>query len=191
MRVPSVQMAPLPAALGGRGLVAWRLERTRYRTTWQSAEGAYLVGGRWSSRGRRVLYASLDPATTVVEVAVHKGFHVLDTVSHTLLSLEVDPTGVHVVQPDDVPNPHWLGPGTVSVGQQRFGDALLDQHALVVVPSVVSARSWNLLIHVEAAAGRFRLRHEERFALDTRLNAPATAAPSPPTAPPPAESARR
>ncbi|WP_310461716.1 RES domain-containing protein [Sphaerotilus sp.] len=189
--VPGVQMAPLPAALGGRGLVAWRLERTRYRTTWQSAEGAYLVGGRWSSRGRRVLYASLDPSTTVVEVAVHKGFHVLDTVPHTLLSLEVDPAGVHVVQPDDVPNPHWLSPGTVSVGQQRFGDALLDRHALVVVPSVVSARSWNLLIHVEAAAGRFRLRHEERFALDTRLNAPATAAPAPPTAPPPAESAHR
>jgi hypothetical protein len=26
-----------------------------------------------------VLYTSLDPATTVVEVAVQKGFHVLDT----------------------------------------------------------------------------------------------------------------
>jgi RES domain-containing protein len=165
----TLAMAPLPAALGGTGLVAWRLERTRHMATWHRAEGAYLVGGRWSSRGRRVLYASLDPATTVVEVAVHKGFNVLDTVPHTLLALDIDPAGVHTVSPDDVPNPHWLHPGTVSAGQQRFGDDLLDRHPIAVVPSVVSSRSWNLLIDVDAAAGRFRLRGEARFALDTRL----------------------
>lgn len=166
-------MTPLPAALGGgAGLVAWRLERTRHASTWHTAEGAYLVGGRWSSRGRRVLYASLDPATTIVEVAVHKGFAALDTVAHALLELHVEPAGVHVVTPDAVPNPHWLHPGTVSAGQQRFGDALLDAHPIAVVPSVVSARSWNLLIHVDAAQGRFRLAGQEAFALDTRLAAP-------------------
>ncbi|KAF1048795.1 RES family NAD+ phosphorylase [Xylophilus sp.] len=165
-------MTPLPAALGGgSGLAAWRLEQARHAPAWNTAEGAYRVGGRWSSPGRRVLYASLDPATTIVEVAVHKGFDTLDTVAHALLRLEVDPWGVHVVQPDAIPNPHWLHPGTVSRGQQRFGDALLDAHPIAVVPSVVSARSWNLLIRVDAAAGRFSLALQEPFALDTRLAA--------------------
>ena len=94
-------MTPLPAALGGGPgkLVAWRLERERYAPDWARAEGAFLVGGRWSSAGRRVIYASLDPATTIMEVAVHKGFNTLDVVAHTRLELEVDATDARVVQP--------------------------------------------------------------------------------------------
>ena len=162
-------MTPLPAALGGTGLVAWRLERDRHLPTWDTAEGAFLVGGRWSPAGRRVLYASLDPATTILEVAVHAGFDVLDTVAHTLLALNVDATRVHVVQPSDIPNASWLRPGTVSADQQKFGDGLLAEHPLVVVPSVVSTRSWNLLIDVEGAAGLFGLKAKEPLALDPRL----------------------
>ena len=47
-------MTPLPAALGGTRLVAWRLETTRHFSTWDTAQGAFLAGGRWSSVGRRV-----------------------------------------------------------------------------------------------------------------------------------------
>lgn len=164
-------MTPLPAALGGSGLVAWRLERERYLPDWARAEGAFQVGGRWSSAGRRVLYTALDPATAILEVAVHKGFTTLDTVPHALLALDIDPARVHVIQPDAVPNPLWLHPGTVSPNQQKFGDALLDQHPLLLLPSVVSRHSWNLLIHMPAADGLYALRHQERFGLDTRLAA--------------------
>lgn len=162
-------MTPLPAALGGSGLMVWRLERDKHLPTWDSAEGAFLVGGRWSSAGRRVLYTSLDPATTILEVAVHTGFNVLDTVPHTLLGLTVDPAGVHIVARCDIPNPNWLRPGTVSLNQQKFGDALLDQYPLVVLPSVVSTGSWNLMIDVSKADGLFVLKDQEPFALDPRL----------------------
>jgi RES domain-containing protein len=162
-------VTPLPAALGGTGLAVWRLERDKHLPTWDSAEGAFLVGGRWSSAGRRVLYTSLDPATTIVEVAVHTGFNVLDTVPHTLLWLSVDPAGVHIVEPSDIPNPNWLRPGTVSPNQQKFGDGLLERHPLVVLPSVVSTHSWNLMIDITKAAGLFALKNKEPFALDPRL----------------------
>ena len=169
-------MTPLPGALGGKVLVAWRLETTRHLPTWQTAHGAFLVGGRWSPAGRRVLYTSLDPSTAIVEVGVHKGFDTLDTVPHTLLEIEFsDPAPVHVVDPATVANPHWLHPGAVSTGQQAFGDSLLASHPLVVLPSVVSSHSWNLLIDVASAAGLFKLRRREPFALDPRLNP--TAAP--------------
>ena len=121
-------MTPLSAALGGSGLVAWRLERDRHLPTWDRAEGAFLVGGRWSSAGRRVLYTSLDPATTILEVAVHASFDMLDTVAHTLLALNVEAAGVHVVQPSNISNASWLRPGTVNRNQQKFGDGLPDQH---------------------------------------------------------------
>jgi len=117
-----------------------------------------------------VLYTSVDPATAILEVAVHTGFKVLDTVPHTLLELSVKPAGVHIVQPADIPRPSWLRPGTVSIEQQQFGDHLLDDHAIVLVPSVVSTRSWNLLINMNNAAGLVSLSNQEAFALDPRLH---------------------
>lgn len=162
-------MTPLPAGLGASGLVVWRLEREKHFPTWTMAEGAFLVGGRWSSAGQRVIYAALDPATAILEVAVHKGFNVLDSVSHRLLAINIAAAPVEVVQSSDVPNPHWLNPGAVSPNQQKFGDALLASHPLVIVPSVVSRHSWNLLINTGTAAALFGLGSVERFALDPRL----------------------
>jgi RES domain-containing protein len=166
-------LTPLPAALGGTGLVTWRLETSRHFPTWRTAQGAFLVGGRWSSAGRRVLYTSLDPSTAIVEVGVHKGLETLDTVAHTLLEIEIlAPKRVHVVDLATIPNPHWLRPGAVSAGQQAFGDALLAVHPMVVLPSVVSSHSWNLLVDLTAAPGLCNLRRSEQFALDPRLNPP-------------------
>jgi RES domain-containing protein len=152
-------------------LVTWRLETTRHFATWQTAEGAFLFGGRWSSPNRRVLYTSLDPSTAILEVAVHKGLNTLDAVAHTLIQIEIlTPKRVFKVDPASVPNANWLRPGTVSKAQQLFGDALLKAHPMVRIPSVVSTHSWNLLIDVDAAARQFKLRSSEAFALDPRLN---------------------
>jgi RES domain-containing protein len=93
----------------------------------------------------------------------------LDRVPHTLLGIGIEPSRVHVVAPPEVPDPSWLRPGTVGRAQQRHGDALLDGHPLVVLPSAVSTRSWNLLIDVTSAAGLFALEEQVPFALDPRL----------------------
>jgi RES domain-containing protein len=161
-------VTPLPA-----DLLAWRLDMADFAATWDGGEGAYRVGGRWNGPGVRAVYCSVDPATAILEVAVHKGFRVLDTVAHVLTAARiVDPAGVHVVQPDDVPNPNWLRPGIPSAGQQAFGNALLAQHAFVLLPSVVSLHSWNLIFAHGRAAGRYALLAQERFALDPRLHPP-------------------
>jgi RES domain-containing protein len=164
-------VTPLPAALGGKELVAWRLDRAEFAPSWDSGEGAYRQGGRWNNKGIRAVYCALDPATAILEVAVHKGFAVLDTQPHVMTSMVIDaPEEVHVVQPDDVPNPNWLRPGIPSAGQRAFGDALLTRHKFVVIPSAVSSRSWNLVFVAGLAGDSYRLRAQERFALDTRLN---------------------
>ena len=165
-------MMPLPAALGGASeLVAWRLDWTRHAASWDSGKGARLDGGRWNSLGRPAVYASLDPATTILERAVHTGFALLDSVPHVLTSLRiVEPTWVHVVLPAEVPNGNWLRSGAVSAGQQAFGDALLAAHAFVVLPSVVSAQSWNVVFDPVRAGRGYALIAQEPFALDTRLN---------------------
>lgn len=163
-------MTPLPSALGGGGeVVVWRLDKEIYAPTWQTGEGAYRAGGRWSTAGHRVVYCALDPATAILEVAVHAGFKVLDTVAHNMVRATVpDLTSVHRVKPEDVPNPNWLRPGDPSVYQQGFGDDLLKKHGVVVIPSVVSTNSWNMIFTDTEAAKLIDIK-QERFALDTRF----------------------
>jgi RES domain-containing protein len=164
-------VTPLPAALGGTDLVAWRLDRDQHAATWNSGEGAFRFGGRWNSPGVRVVYCALDPATAILEVAVHKGFDVLDTERHVLTALTItQPAGVHVVDPGKVPNRNWLISGIESAGQQQFGDALLAAHKFVVIPSAVSSHSWNLLFVAATATGAYQVQQQEPFALDTRLH---------------------
>lgn len=171
-------MTPLPAALGGKELVAWRLDREKHAASWDSGEGAFQVGGRWNSAGVRAVYCALDPATSILEVAVHKGFTVLDTDPHVITRLCVDAgSDIRIVEPSDIPNPNWLKPGVPSAGQREFGDKLLATHPFVLIPSVVSAFSWNLLFVATNATGLYRLIEQHPFALDTRLNPPAKTKP--------------
>lgn len=164
-------MTPLPPPLGTGEFTFWRLDQAKFASTWDSGEGSYLAGGRWSSRGVRCVYAALDPATAILEVAVHKKFSVLDVVAHVLSRATVtDLSQVRVVAPADVPNPNWLVPGVPSAGQQAFGDALLKAHAFVVIPSVVSRRSWNVIFDPVRARGLYGAVEQEPFGLDTRLH---------------------
>lgn len=119
------------------------------------------------------MYASADPATAILEMAVHKGFRTLDTVPHTLTGALISNTStIYTIDERTVPNLNWLIPGMPSDGQQQFGDSLLAQYPFVLVPSTVSKHSWNILINPELAKGLYRVVTQERFGLDTRLNLP-------------------
>lgn len=165
-------MTPLPPPLGPGGLLLWRIDAARHAVAWATGEGAFRVGGRWNAPGVRAVYASLDPATATIEVAVHKGFRVLDTEPHVLTSARIaDPSAVHVVRPEDVPNPNWLNPGAPNPNQQAFGDALLAAHRLVVIPSVAARHSWNVIFDAARAGSALADVAQVRFALDPRLQA--------------------
>jgi RES domain-containing protein len=167
-------MMPLPPPLGSGGLVFWRLDQAKFASLWDSGDGGYFVGGRWNSRGIRAVYAALDPATAILEVALHKGFRTLDIVPHILRSARIaDPNQARVVTPEDVPNANWLRPGQPGAGQQAFGDTMLKVHKFTIIPSVVSAHSWNVIFDPVVAKGSYESVTRERFALDTRLHPPA------------------
>jgi RES domain-containing protein len=164
-------VTPLPPPLGSGELIFWRLDQARFKLAWDNGEGSYRVGGRWNSRGVRAVYAALDPATAILEVAVHKTFRTLDTVPHVLTWARIaNPSGAYVVSAADVPNPNWLRPGTVSAGQQAFGDAMLKTYPFILIPGVASAHSWNVIFDPMTAKGSYDVVVQEPFALDTRLH---------------------
>ena len=153
-------------------MLAWRIDAQAHAATWHSGIGAELFGGRWNPKGQRAVYCSLDPATCLVEAAVHRGFAVLDTQPHVLSCLQLDANAVPVLMPEAMPNPAWLHGGVPSAGQQRFGADLLLAHGIVVLPSAVSKHSWNLVFSPVVAAGRWQLLHQQRLVVDGRLNPP-------------------
>lgn len=167
-------MIALPPALGGTTtLTAWRIDAARFRTDWDRGEGARLYGGRWNAPGNAAVYCSLEPSTAILEVAVHTGFAVLARIPHVISSMVIaNPATVHVIQPEDVPDPAWLRPGWPSGAQQAYGDALLDAHAFVLWPSTVSRLSWNLVCRPQRAAGHYQLAAQQALELDPRLNNP-------------------
>ena len=169
-----MRMAPLPGPLApGVPLVAWRVDPAKHAAAWDSGTGAELGGERWNPKALKVVYCSFDPSTAILEVAVHKGFDVLDTVAHVLTSLLIaDPLPVKVVLPADVPNPAWLHAGIPSAGQQAWGATLLADHPFVAFPSVVSKCSWNLIFRPDTAAGLYELLEQDRLVIDGRLNPP-------------------
>ncbi len=167
-------MISLPPPLGAGELRFWRIDAAKYAPTWASGEGSFQVGGRWSSRGVRAVYAALDPATAILEVAVHKGFLVLDSQPHILTSARIiHPNDVHIVMPADIPNPNWLTPCAPNRNQQAFGDGLLAQYPFVLLPSVVSRHSWNLIFDGARLDAGYEDTTQTRFALDPRLQGPA------------------
>lgn len=164
-------MMSLPWVAGSP--TAWRLDLDLHGAVWDKGFGAAKVGGRWNPIGYAVVYCSADPATAILEVAVHQGFAALDTQPHVLTRARVvNVSDVHVVMPHAVPNPMWLRPGSPDRAAQAFGRSLLEQHAFVAIPSAVSGESWNLLFNPTRAGDRYVLESQQRFALDTRRNPP-------------------
>ena len=71
---------------------------------------------------------------------------------------------------DTRPTPTGWYTGSPGQSQQSHGDALLDQHPFIIVPSTVSWHSWNIAMNPVTAEGLYEIVIEEPFALDTRLN---------------------
>ena len=164
-------MNSLPPPLGSGEIHFWRIDLRPYAPTWDSGEGARIFGGRWTPKDMAVVHAALDPATAILELAVHKGVRALDTEPHILTQATVlDPAQVRVVAADEIPNPYWLTPAAPSAGQQAFGAALLSSHPFVLLPSVVSRHSWNLIFDPARAAGHYGGIRQIPFALDPRLH---------------------
>jgi RES domain-containing protein len=152
--------------------MAWRLDQTKHASSWDSGYGAALVGGRWNKPKQELVYASLDPALCLLEKAVHTTFDGIDKVAHTMTKFSIEDLGcIFRLLPNDFPNPNWLRPCAISTHQQEFLLPLLQDTSkpFVLVPSVISPSSWNVLFDPAVAKGKYRLEQQDRYALDPRF----------------------
>lgn len=142
----------------------WRLASGRYPPL--TGEGARLVGGRWNSPGRPLVYTSESLALCLAECLVHIPGR-----------LPTDYVAFKISVPDDsvavaaglAPDSGWLPAIDVT---RAVGDAWLAEGQTLVlrVPSAVLSDSYNLLLNpLHPRAGEVRVVAQQPFRFDPRL----------------------
>ena len=135
---------------------------------WDGA-GAALVGGRWNSPGKPVIYGSLSYSCAMLEILAHANIGRIPT-THRLVIAEV-PTDVSIEHYNDSMLPAGWDTETSNFAKE-FGDQWLREarSAILVVPSVVARLDWNALVnpnHPDTA--KLTIASPEKVIWDKRL----------------------
>ncbi len=147
----------------------WRICRRRYAAEAATGEGARLYGGRWNSRGVRVVYTSTSLALAAVETFVNLEPNLRPA---DLVSIEgeiPDSLAIRKLDPSALPS-DWHVSRDESL--RRFGDEWIRSGETVglLVPSAAIRGEWNVLLnpaHPEFSQVRFQ--SPERFEFDARM----------------------
>ena len=147
----------------------WRICRRRYAVESSNGEGARLYGGRWNSRGVRVVYASTSLALAAMETFVNlepnlrpadlvsiEG-HIPDGVEVGRLDPKILPTGWHATRDESL---------------RRFGDDWIraGASAALLVPSAAIRGEWNVLLNpAHGDFVRIQFRKPTTFEFDVRM----------------------
>lgn len=127
----------------------WRVAAPEFSSTpaeMLSGEGAYRYGGRWNSKGTRVVYLGSSLAQASMELLVHLG---RPDVLNSFYKLEVsypEETILHI-DINELPK-GWDTPEMQSAAQ-RVGDGWVQaaESLVLCVPSVVVAGEYNFLLN--------------------------------------------
>jgi RES domain-containing protein len=147
----------------------WRICRRRYASAAASGEGARLYGGRWNSRGVRVVYASTSLALAAVETFVNLEPNLRPA---DLVSIEGEvPETLEIAHLDPKLLPRaWYATRDESL--RRFGDEWVKagKSVALIVPSAAIHGERNLLLnpaHVDFSKVAFQ--QPQAFEFDVRM----------------------
>jgi RES domain-containing protein len=135
--------------------------------------GAALVGGRWNSQGRPVIYGSLSYACAMLEILVHANIgRIPDTQRFVVAEIPTEgANGIAVERHDASTLPaEWNANGSPSA--RLFGDQWLQQArtAVLLVPSVIATLEWNALVNpLHPDAAKIKVSESQRVVWDQRL----------------------
>jgi RES domain-containing protein len=148
---------------------AWRITKTRYASSAFDGEGARLHGGRWNSRGTRVVYGSESVALATLEVLVGlQDAALLST--YSVIRVDFPDQLVEMLSPTALPSSwkqHPPLPETQRVGDLWVAEA---RSAVLQVPSAIVEAEHNYLFNpAHADFAGIRIHAPQRFHLDPRL----------------------
>ena len=118
-------------------MAGWRIAKLKYAQSiddMMSCEGAYLFGGRWNSRGTRMVYLGSSIALAAFEILVHTN-RSSQIGSYSKLKVSFTAEQLMILDEHSLPG-NWAEPSMYS-SVAKFGDAWAESGSFVVlqVPS--------------------------------------------------------
>lgn len=150
-------------------LTAWRLVKTKHVDNAFDGEGAWILGGRWNSRGTRVVYCSQSLALAALELLVHlQSSKILR--AYGAFPVSFPERFVYEVGPSRLPNDWRDYPAPVKL--QQIGDEWVSHGnwAVLRVPSVLVEDESNYLLNPDHPDySQIKIGSSQPFEFDSRL----------------------
>ena len=147
---------------------AWRIVRDDHRSAAFDGEGAWLFGGRWNSRGTRMVYTSITLSLAALETLVHLNPPV--AFKYVAIPIEFDEALVETVAAMDLPadwNEEPPPPSTAEIGDRWVRES---RSAVLKLPSVIISAELNYLLNPgHSDFKRIRIGKPMPFSFDPRL----------------------
>jgi RES domain-containing protein len=126
-------------------LHAYRIADRRHKIF--DGQGAALLGGRWNSPGRRVIYAAETYAGAMLEILVHANIGKLPK-THSWIEILIR-KGIRIEEAHAADIPGWDAPDQRA--SRRYGDRWYDdgRTAVLVLPCIVAGPERNIAINQE------------------------------------------
>jgi RES domain-containing protein len=146
-------------------MIVYRFSRPHFDAL--SGEGARLFGGRWNTKGKSVVYTSLNISLSLLELLIH-------SVSYE----EIKTNNLAVIElPDDIVSEITLAQLKANwqndEGYSKYiGDEFLSSQSLLLlkVPSVIIPEEKNILINPKHKDfKKIKIRSAKDFKFDVRL----------------------
>lgn len=151
-------------------LTVFRLGKHAYRTQLFSGQGGLFASGRWTPRGKPVVYTSASISLAVLEYTVN--YRRRGWVPATVLGRATIPSSVRVqtVSAKDLPTNWYAADAPVEL--QKIGGDWLErgETAMLKVPSAIVVEEWNYLLNpLHADFGKLTLDAPKPFSFDRRV----------------------
>jgi RES domain-containing protein len=149
---------------------AWRIEQNQHIPTATTGEGARILGGRWNSPLRPMVYASTLLSLSVLEILVHAKTSAQRKSPRSKVALDIPDRLIEVLPDGKLPRD--FSPHTPFEVSQKLGDTWMAEGRtpVLVVPSAIIPEEHCVLLNPlhpayrECKWGKFA-----SIELDTRL----------------------
>ncbi len=150
-------------------VTTWRIVKRKYAAAAFDGEGARIAGGRWNSKGRRVVYTSESAALAALELLVHLG-RSRSLPDYVIFSCTFSERILETYDPAKLPSNWRSYPAPAALA--RVGNTWLREQrsAVLRVPSAVIETESNYLFNpAHRDFRRLTIAGPEAFELDLRL----------------------
>jgi RES domain-containing protein len=147
----------------------WRLIKSEHADDAFAGEGARLGGGRWSSKGFRVVYTAGSLSLATLEVMVHTPFY-RALKNYVCIQIDFNPNIAQSITTENLPDNWTVDPIPQSV--RDLGNQWVQNQKSVIlkVPSAIIPVEYNYLINPSHPDFKKIVIHPpQKFAFDPRL----------------------